>query len=269
MVIGFRTFFFLLLSLLPITVFAGGDNDLQRLFAAILKQQSDSAMLQAAENFDTAFTLRLQEEDAFTTDFADLPNIGKIYSDDGKLRIISWNFQLPSGLYGYVCHFLYKESKNAPVRHFSVKTSRAYRPAENRNIRAGAWYGALYYAAIKHKKNYLLLGFSQYNNISKMKIIDVLPAGQKQTSFGSRIFKPYPGSEKSTYRVVFEYNNIADMNLKYDNAKRCFIFDHLSPEQASLKGMYQYYGPDFSIDALRFKKKFWTLEEDIDQRNNF
>ena len=98
-------FFFVLLSLLPITVFAGGDNDLQRLFAVMLEQQSDSAMLQAAENFDTAFTLRLQEEDAFTTDFADLPNVGKIYSDDGKLRIISWNFQLPSGLYGYVCHF--------------------------------------------------------------------------------------------------------------------------------------------------------------------
>ena len=83
MVIGFRTFFFILLSLLPITVFAGGDHYLQRPFAAILAQHSDNRVLQAAENFATTFPPPLQEVDAFTNAFSDLPTGGEKYSDDG------------------------------------------------------------------------------------------------------------------------------------------------------------------------------------------
>lgn len=259
----------LLLYFLPMQVFADENYNLQQLFCSILEQETDSAKISANKKFNEAFAERLAQSDSFTANFDSLPNVGSIYSDDGKLRILSWNYKLSDGSFGYNCHFLYKENKRANTEHYSVTTEQAFKPSENKIIKPSAWYGALYYNAIKQKDGYLLLGFGQYNEISKMKFIDVLKLGKKQISFGQKIFKPYSNSNKCTYRIVFEYSSTADMNLSYDKASRRFIFDHLSPEQASLEGIYQYYGPDFSVDALRLKKKFWTIEESIDQRNSF
>ena len=66
---------------------------------------------------------------------------------------------------------------------------------------------------------------------------------------------------------MFEYSNNAVMNISYEPKEKRFVFDHLSPENPNLKGMFQYYGPDFTYDALTLKKKRWTLTEDIDIKN--
>jgi hypothetical protein len=45
------------------------------------------------------------------------------------------------------------------------------------------------------------------------------------------------------------------------------IFDHLSPSKPSYAGNYQYYGPDFSYDGLKFEQGIWELVENVDIRN--
>ena len=40
--------------------------------------------------------------------------------------------------------------------------------------------------------------------------------------------------------------------------------DHLAPQDASMKRMYSFYGPDFTYDALYWNKGHWKLEEQIE-----
>lgn len=260
------------MAMLPCGLFAASDSELQRLFDNIRKAETvdnDSAIIAANNAFDKTFGERIRLEDAFYAPLDSLTQVGKIMSDDGKLRIISWNYKLSGGKYGYNCYFLYKERKNKPAKVYRLSTTKAFRPADNKSYNAANWYGSLYYSATRYRDGYLLLGFGTCNDISKIKLIEPLTIEEKRLKFGEKIFKPYAGSNKTVQRVIFEYSSAADMNLSYDKNGRRFVFDHLSPEQASMEGMYQYYGPDFSVDALTVKKKFWTLMESIDIRNNF
>ena len=73
-------------------------------------------------------------------------------------------------------------------------------------------------------------------------------------------------NKKRKKRLFFEYSDKVYMQLNYDKSKEMIVFDHLSPSQEKFKGNYQYYGPDFSIDGLFFKKGKWILKEDLDIR---
>ena len=55
--------------------------------------------------------------------------------------------------------------------------------------------------------------------------------------------------------------------LKFDENEKQIVFDHLSPKSPQFTGQYQYYGPDFSYDALEFKKGKWVYIKDVDVRN--
>ena len=45
------------------------------------------------------------------------------------------------------------------------------------------------------------------------------------------------------------------------------IMDHLAPEDSRFEGQYQFYGPDFSYDALEFKKGEWVFQRDVFAKN--
>ncbi|MBL7915546.1 MAG: hypothetical protein JNL49_10925, partial [Bacteroidia bacterium] len=55
--------------------------------------------------------------------------------------------------------------------------------------------------------------------------------------------------------------------LRYEEKKKMFVFDHLSPASPSAKGQFRYYGPDFTYDGYRFKKGLWYYKSNLDMRN--
>ncbi|MFW5886668.1 MAG: hypothetical protein ACOCUL_02820, partial [Bacteroidota bacterium] len=131
------------------------------------------------------------------------------------------------------------------------------------------WYGALYYQIIvnKHWLNeyYTLLGSDLNDLHSKKKLVEILQFGQNdQPVFGNPVFK---NREKAVTRIIFEYSAQANMVLTYDKDREMIIYDHLSPFRPSLKGKYQFYGPDFSYDGLKFENGIWNTYHDIDARN--
>ena len=192
--------------------------------------------------------------------------IGSVISPDSKLKIISWNYKLQDNAFGYETIIIKNSNKKKPkVKAWSVSSKEAFKPTENKTYNSKNWYGALYYNIIPWKGDYLLLGYSTYNNISKVKVIEVLSLEKKRPTFGEKVFKK---ENKTLSRMVFEYSNMANMSLVFNSEKNEFVFDHLSPEEPSMKGLYQYYGPDFSIDILKENRKFWEYKSDVDVRNN-
>ena len=44
------------------------------------------------------------------------------------------------------------------------------------------------------------------------------------------------------------------MTLRWDEKEKLIIWDHLAPIESKYEGMPEFYGPDFTHDALKFKK---------------
>ena len=57
------------------------------------------------------------------------------------------------------------------------------------------------------------------------------------------------------------------MALNFDAKEKMIVMDHLAPEDSRFEGQYQFYGPDFSYDALKFKKGAWIFERDVFAKN--
>ena len=192
--------------------------------------------------------------------------IGCVISPDSKLKIISWNYKLQDNAFGYETIIIKNSNKKKPkVKAWSVSSKEAFKPTENKTYNSKNWYGALYYNIIPWKGDYILLGYSTYNNISKVKVIEVLNLEKKRPTLGQKVFKK---ENKTFSRMVFEYSYMANMSLVYNSETKEFVFDHLSPEEPSMKGLFQYYGPDFSVDVLQENRKYWEYKSDVDVRNN-
>jgi hypothetical protein len=109
------------------------------------------------------------------------------------------------------------------------------------------------------------LGSDLNDLFSKKKLIEIVHFDSNdQPVFGAFMFK---NKEKNIARVIFEYSAQANMGLMYDEKKGMIVYDHLSPFRPSLKGKYQFYGPDFSYDGLKFEDGIWNTYHDIDVRN--
>jgi hypothetical protein len=140
---------------------------------------------------------------------------------------------------------------------------------ETASLKANNWYGAHYYKIITVKRKgityYCLLGADWNDRLSKKKLMEVL-SFEKDGSlkFGAPIINY---NKNTIYRLIFEYSSNVSMSLNYDKKSKRIIFDHLSPIKEELKGQYQFYAPDLSYDALKFKKGKWQHLENIDARN--
>ena len=241
-------------------------EDLNTYFTQLDSSENDSISISINEKIKKEVLSFAEVDSNFYKTALDCKRIGSVISSDNKLKIISWNYKLSDGKFGYEAIIIKNSNKKKPkVKVWKASCKEAFKPADNKRYSLSKWYGALYYNIIPWKGNYILLGYSTYNNISKVKVIELLSFENKKPSFGEKVFK----KENKVYqRMVFEYSHMANMSLIYNEERNEFIFDHLSPEEPSMKGLYQYYGPDFSVDILKESRKFWEYKEDVDVRNN-
>jgi hypothetical protein len=207
---------------------------------------------------------------SFSYPFDSLKHIGKIASPDKKLRIYTWNLPFSDGTHKYFGYIQYKKSKNDLVITVKLNDqSESIEEPEKKILSSENWLGALYYqvAVTKFKGEvfYTLLGFDFNDFFSSKKLVEVLYFdNDDRANFGKPVFNY---EKKILHRIIFEYSARASMSLKYDPEKDLIIYDHLSPSLPSLVGKYQFYGPDFSYDALKFEDGMWKVIPDVDVRN--
>ncbi len=209
----------------------------------------------------------LAKEDAFDYPFDSLRHIGKIKSDDKKVRIFTWNLPLSSGYQKYNGFIVLKNGK---TQIFELIDNRKAITNPIKDILSPKnWMGALYYSIIDKSDNgqtyYILLGFDFNNLFTSKKLIDVLSFGvDSEPIFGSAIFKV---DDAVLNRVVFEFSARVTMSMRYVTDSKTIVFDHLSPSRPDFNDNYQFYGPDFSYDGFRFDKGYWIYIRDLDMKN--
>lgn len=240
--------------------FKGEDDSLKIKNAQLLEAQLER-FYSVPENFDVSFDT--------------LNYLGQLTSKDEKLRLITFNIPLQDQTFKYYCLFVQKIGKDNSVNvHRLTEVDYEWTELGNRTISQNTWYGALYYRIItrKHKRKtyYTLLGWDGNTGISNIKIIDVVNFDSGIPLFGAPIFEStdeQTGKKKTERRLIYEYAEDANMGLNFQEDEDLIVMDHLAPEHPKLTGQYQFYGPDFSYDALQFKKGKWLLIRDHGANN--
>lgn len=208
--------------------------------------------------------------EAFEYPFDSLKKVGKIRSNDGKLRVFTWDLVYNNGSHKYFGTLLYrKKNTENPLVIRLVHHSGNVTEPELMELNPDNWFGALYYEIVEKKRDgntlYTLLGYDPNNIFTSRKIIDCLYLREDSIPvFGAPVFKM---KNTTQYRVIFEYSARVSMSLRYHESMKMIVFDHLSPARPSYQGNYRFYGPDFSFDAFKFTDNRWELVENIDARN--
>jgi hypothetical protein len=245
------------------------EDSLKSYFFQLAAERNDLAKENINAKIINYFKLALNTENSFDYNFGSLKNVGIIKSPDENLRIITWNLPYNDRTHKYFGFIQYKKSRRETVTFQLNDESDFIGTPEFAVLDQNKWYGALYYQIIDNKYRgttyYTLLGVDLHDILTKKKIIEILYFDSSdQPVFGKRVFK---NVRESVTRVIFEYSAQADMVLTYDKEKEMIIYDHLSPYRPSLKGQYEFYGPDFSYDGLKFERGIWNSYPDLDVRN--
>lgn len=245
------------------------EDSLNYYFAQLGSERNDLNKEQINEKILQHFRAALNFDESFEYSFPKLKHIGVVYSDDELVRIITWNLPYNDRTHKYFGFVQYKKSKRKVVSYELHDESDFIKKPDTEILSNENWYGALYYQIIVNKYKgdtyYTLLGADLNDLLSKKKIIEIMSFERHdRIVFGKKVFRNKLGSFT---RMIFEYNAQANMVLTYDKQKEMIIFDHLSPSKPSLKGQFEFYGPDFSYDGLKFERGIWNSYPDIDVRN--
>jgi hypothetical protein len=265
-----------------VSINSGIQDSLSELSSSIWKQKTDSARLRANAAFFNKFQSILQSKSYSDLPFDSINGITRITSDDGLLRIFTWNVPLTSGInkyFGFIQHF-----QDSCVVIPLLSNDNEPSDFSSKQLTPKMWYGSIYYQLIQVEINkkiaFTILGWDGYTTGSNRKLIDIIQFDNSgNVLFGMPVFKTDQGIKS---RIVFEYAEKANMLLRYDyqairiekrkrikkEAKWLIVLDRLVPMDPSMKGMQKYYVPSGdTYDGYIFNDNYWVFVEDIEVAN--
>ena len=254
----------------PFSTIREYETAIQQTFERAVPSMPDSQKLELNDTIEAWFASALALPEAFSYAFDSLKKIGSILSRDEKVRIFTWDILLSDGSHQYSGIILYRPNHEEKPLLFRLKDHAvASEDAVTLVLGPETWFGALYYEIAERKWNdhslYTLLGFDPNDIFTSRRIIDCFYMKDDTIPvFGAPVFRL---NNKIQHRVIFEYSARVNMSMRYNEDMKMIVFDHLSPAKPSYTGIYQFYGPDFSFDALKFTDGQWVLVEDVDVRN--
>ncbi len=250
------------------TMFA--EDRLHEIFAQLKSDTlADAQKIAISKSAEKILIDSLKKNKTFAPTFDNYKEMGRVMSDDKKVCIYSWAFQLSDKSYYYGTVVQTKLRKGSRVDALTIKKS-PFLPQPTERIQRHNWYGALYYkiAHVKYRRDnyYVMLGWAGLSSITHYKLIEVLRVdGSGRASFGKQVLKKK--GRQTWSRHVFEFSAEGKMALNYDDAAKMIVFDHLVPESMMFTDLRSYYGPDFTYDTYNLREGKWYFNDNVDVRN--
>lgn len=244
-------------------------DSVQQCFQIMLSSDNDAEKVMVSDAMETILADFYRNASQFDVEFDSVPFLGQLRSDDGVVAMTCWNLAFSDGTFQYHCILRHRPDRNSVVVTVLEDNDVDWNRIQRKAIRPADWYGALYYRILtdKHrgKTYYTLLGWDGKDQMTNRKVVDVLTFQGRSVLLGASVFRDV--RDRPVNRLYFEYANDVSMALNYDVKEKMIVMDHLAPEDSRLEGQYQFYGPDFSYDALEFTKGEWILHEDVFSAN--
>ncbi len=244
-------------------------SDIQQIDETLTNAASyykDDDKLEANREVKTILKSILKNPDSIDAPVDSLKRISVLKSDDGKLRLFTWNLlfdDLTHTCYGFIQY----QPKKDELLVYELKDFYILRDSLERKYSSHAeWYGAIYYEIIeKSYKNstvYTLLGWRGRNALTQQKIVETLEFDRHNLpNFGKKRLRIGRSREM---RLISTYTIRTQMILRFNEKQDIIVLDHLSPSDPKLIGYFEYYGSDYSYDAFEFDKGNWYFVSDID-----
>lgn len=209
------------------------------------------------------------DKSTFESDFQQFKRMKTLFSEDGSIKVCTYNVQREGFQHLFYGAVIRPGANNNVSQVYAlVDKTDAIRSPERATLSNEKWFGAVYIDLIEtsvgNRTYYTLLGYKGHDEFVKTRVLDVMYFQNNRLRFGSSIFK---NDRLTRHRMIFKYAAGATMMMRYDRKLKMIVMDNLAPAQSFYRGVYRYYGPDFSYNAYRFKKGYWELEQDIDLRN--
>lgn len=234
-----------------------------------MRTAENSEKVLAATKLEALLSEYYEDPSHFDAELDSVPFLGQLSSPDNVVKMDCWNLAFENGELQYHCVMRHRPTKETVAITIFQDNDSEWERIGRKPIRPNSWYGALYYKILadryRGKTYYTVLGWDGKDNITNRKVVDVINIQGKSVILGSSIFKDE--EDRPTNRLIYEYANDVSMALNYDEKEKMIIMDHLAPEDSRFVGQYQFYGPDFSYDALVFKKGEWVLLKDVFAKN--
>ena len=237
----------------------------------ILNGNSDEEKTLANKNFLTLLEKTINNPASFEYPFDSVVMLMKLKADNNSFRLYNWNMPKSDGTFEYFGFIQTYNKKKKRIMVYKLQDKKSeMRIPENTTGDNYKWYGCLYYKLIEvtNKKNtyYTLLGWDGNDKTSNKKLIETLSFSNNGfPRFGLPVLM-YEKEKKQKKRIIFEYNEMAVMSLRWEPGMNMIIFNHLSPPDSRFTGQYQYYGPDETFDGFELKKGKWIYQPAIDVR---
>ena len=240
----------------------------------------ESERIDANKKFIAAWDKIVNDANILNYPFDSIKEASILFPKNKKFKLITWNLNKDDGTHTYFGYLIVNNSKRIKKSFLNYKTISEFevfklrdhsidiKSPENHIGGPDKWFGMLYTQIIECDGFYTLIGWDGNSKLTKRKFIDVLYfKSDGEPVFGKDIFKI---PKKSPKRLMFEYSSEVSMSLKYIERKKQIIYSHLASREdgAFLEGMFQFYGPDGSFDAIELKKDRWVSIEDVDARSN-
>jgi len=231
----------------------------------LAKSTSDADMDTISSRIRNLFLSCIDNPEIFDYPFSSL-KMCTITAPDRKFRILNWNQPLMDGTHKYYGFVLIRENEDSYAWLELIHKPDRKGWQRNKFYTHENWPGALYYEIIPTSKrgrgdSYMLLAWDGVDNMTNKKMVDVIQIRKDRIRFGGDVFEGEDGVGK---RVILEYSNGVSASLKYYPKGDYIVFDHLSPRNPAMEGIYSDYGPDGSYDALKFDKGKWQWISNIE-----
>jgi hypothetical protein len=243
-------------------------ENISRLFLSAASATDDARRGQISDSLIKITEEYLASDIPFEHIYSDIRYMGYYMAPDSLVKIVSWNIPLNNGSNNYVCFVVRREGEEKII-HILRGERGTISIDQEQQFSVGEWYGVLYYDIISFSNSnrvlYLLPGLDMNDLYTNGKVIEVMGFDDDGNPyFGERVIR---SGDSLISRMLFRYSSNSSMMLRYESENERMVFDHLSPAEPSFLGIYSYYGPDSSYDALELMGGEWVHVRDIDLRN--
>jgi hypothetical protein len=243
-------------------------DNISRLFLTAASERDDARRMHISDSLVTITGEYLASDIPFEHIYSDIKYMGYYMAQDSLVKIVSWNIPMNNGSNNYVCFVVRREGEEKHI-HLMRGERGTLTIDQDQQFAAREWYGVLYYDIVSfnngNRELYLLPGLDMNDLYTNGKVVEVMGFDEDGIPyFGERVIR---SGDSLISRMLFRYSSNSSMMLRYESDNKRMVFDHLSPAEPSFTGIYSYYGPDSSYDALELRGGEWVHSRDIDLRN--
>lgn len=255
---------------------------LEALGKLMITSSDEQERLTSAYHFVKSFVKALRITNSYFYNFDTIKNISVLPSPDNMFRIITWNLALNNESYrnygviqlnpDYIKTV--KDTTNLRSYYPLIDRSDYIKNALDTTVSSEHWFGALYYKIIantyKKQTYYTLIGWDGNTMMSNKKVVESLYFENNEPRFGASIFDLKDKRFKQPLkRMIFEYNNSANMVLRYEPTKNILVQENVAPTRPQDYGHPETYVPDGSYDFYKFNKKTGRWEKQTGMLQEF